>query len=28
MRYNNIFHSLLSTFKQTFVTGSSRLMIL
>jgi hypothetical protein len=28
MRYNNIFYSLFSTFKQTFITGSSRLMIL
>jgi len=28
MRYNNIFYALFSTFKQTFITGSSRLMIL
>jgi hypothetical protein len=28
MRYNNIFFALFSTFKQMFVTGSSRLMIL
>lgn len=28
MRYNNIFFALFSTFKQMFVTGSSRLMLL
>ena len=28
LRYSNIFYALLSTFKQTFVTGSSRLIIL
>lgn len=28
MRYNNIFYALFSTFKQIFVTGSSRLMIM
>jgi hypothetical protein len=27
MRYNNIFFALFSTFKQMFVTGSSRLML-
>lgn len=28
MKYSNIFYAVLSTFKQTFVTGSSRLIIL
>lgn len=28
MKYSNIFFAVLSTFKQTFVTGSSRLIIL
>ena len=28
MQYSNIFYALFSTFKQTFITGSSRLMIL
>lgn len=28
LRYSNIFYAFLSTFKQTFVTGSSRLIIL
>lgn len=28
MKYSNIFFAFLSTFKQTFVTGSSRLIIL
>lgn len=28
MNFSNIFYSLLSIFKQTFITGSSRLIIL
>lgn len=28
MKYDNIFYSLFSTFKQTFITGSSRIMLL
>lgn len=28
LKYSNIFYAVLSTFKQTFVTGSSRLIIL
>lgn len=28
LQYSNIFYSLLSTLKQTFITGSSRLIIL
>lgn len=28
LKYSNIFYAFLSTFKQTFVTGSSRLIIL
>jgi hypothetical protein len=28
LKYSNIFYAILSTFKQTFITGSSRLIVL